>query len=59
MVTTGPDRRGLQRDNPHAGLLALEGIGWDGDLDQMRYNGSAPDGWLNRPLEDDASANTP
>jgi Arc/MetJ family transcription regulator len=46
-------------DNPHAGLLALEGIGWHGDLDQMRRNGPALDGWLDRPLEDDAPPSTP
>jgi Arc/MetJ family transcription regulator len=39
-------------DNPHSGLLALEGIGWHGDLDEMRRNGPVLDGWLNRSFED-------
>lgn len=33
-------------DDPYAGLLALEGIGWDGDLDEMRGKHSAGRGWL-------------
>lgn len=40
-------------DNPHAGLLALQGIGWEGDLDQMRRPGPILDSWLNRPLDSD------
>jgi len=47
-------------DDPHAGLLALEGIGWDGDLDQMRSNGPTLGGWLDRPLDDgDPPPSTP
>jgi len=38
---------------------ALEGIGWHGDLDEMRRNGPALDGWLNRPFERDAPPGTP
>ena len=30
--------------DPHKGMLALEGIGWEGDLDEMRAN-RFPD-WL-------------
>jgi len=40
-------------DHPHAGLLALEGIGWDGNLDEMRGSDPALGRWLNRPLDDD------
>jgi Arc/MetJ family transcription regulator len=43
-------------DHPHAGLLALEGIGWEADLDQMRGNDPMLDSWLNRPFEDDDPA---
>jgi Arc/MetJ family transcription regulator len=28
--------RKLISSDPHAGMLALEGIGWEGDLDEMR-----------------------
>lgn len=28
--------RRLISDDPHGGMLALEGSGWDGDLDEMR-----------------------
>lgn len=28
--------RKLISSDPHAGMLALEGTGWDGDLDEMR-----------------------
>ncbi|MBA3799224.1 MAG: type II toxin-antitoxin system VapB family antitoxin [Geodermatophilaceae bacterium] len=33
--------------DPHAGLLALEGIGWDGDLDELRREKPALADWLN------------
>lgn len=33
-------------DDPHAGLLALEGIGWDGDLEEMRRPDQALKSWL-------------
>lgn len=33
-------------DDPHAGLLAMEGIGWDGDLDGMRREDSGLGTWL-------------
>jgi len=33
-------------DDPYAGLLALEGIGWDGDLDEMRGEGDRQRWWL-------------
>lgn len=33
-------------DDPHAGLLALEGIGWEGDLDELRREGPALRAWL-------------
>jgi Arc/MetJ family transcription regulator len=29
-------RRAAAGDNPHAGMLALEGTGWSGDLDALR-----------------------
>lgn len=29
-------------------LEQLEGMGWEGDLDQMRANGPAVEAWLNR-----------
>jgi Arc/MetJ family transcription regulator len=29
-------------------ILAMEGMGWDGDLDDMRHNGPVLDAWLNR-----------
>jgi Arc/MetJ family transcription regulator len=29
-------------------ILAMEGMGWDGDLDRMRDNGPTVDGWLER-----------
>lgn len=32
----------------HEAILELEGMGWDGDLDQMRRNGPHLDAWLNR-----------
>jgi Arc/MetJ family transcription regulator len=32
--------------DPYKGMLALEGIGWEGDLDEMRAN-RFPD-WLER-----------
>jgi Arc/MetJ family transcription regulator len=43
-------------ESPGEGLLRLRGIGWDGDLDEMRRSGPILDGWLNPPLEDDDSA---
>lgn len=33
-------------DDPHAGLLALEGIGWDGDLDELRAEDPVLRTWL-------------
>ncbi len=33
-------------DDPYAGLLALEGIGWEGDLDEMRGKGERQRWWL-------------
>lgn len=30
--------RKLVSSDPHAGMLALRGIGWDGDLDEMRQS---------------------
>jgi Arc/MetJ family transcription regulator len=29
-------------------ILALEGTGWDGDLEQLRANGPALDAWIER-----------
>ncbi len=36
------------RPYTRAEILALEGMGWEGDLDQMRRNGPHLDAWLNR-----------
>lgn len=33
-------------DDPHSGLLALEGIGWEGDLDELRRAKPTLEGWL-------------
>lgn len=33
-------------EDPHAGLLALEGIGWAGDLDELRREKPALAAWL-------------
>jgi Arc/MetJ family transcription regulator len=33
-------------DDPHAGLLELEGTGWTGDLDEMRHPDPALESWL-------------
>lgn len=33
-------------DDSHAGLLALEGTGWDGDLEEMRRPDPALESWL-------------
>ena len=30
-------------------VLALEGIGWEGNLEEMRAHGPALEAWLNRP----------
>ena len=37
---------GEASDDPYKGMLALRGIGWEGDLDEMREN-RVPD-WLKR-----------
>ena len=29
-------------------ILALHGMGWDGDLDEMRSNAPIVDAWINR-----------
>ena len=31
-------------DDPHVGMLALEGTGWQGDLDEMRRSHAGPVG---------------
>lgn len=36
-------------DDPHAALLALEGSGWDGDLDALRRPDPAVQAWLDGP----------
>lgn len=33
-------------EDPHAGLLALEGIGWEGDLAALRGEDSGLGDWL-------------
>jgi Arc/MetJ family transcription regulator len=33
-------------DDPHTGLLELEGTGWSGDLDELRQPDPALESWL-------------
>lgn len=33
-------------EDPHAGLLELEGMGWGGDLDELRRPDSVLESWL-------------
>lgn len=33
-------------------VLALQGIGWDGDLEEMRQNSPQLEAWLNRPVDE-------
>jgi len=46
---------------PQVGLKRLRGIGWDGDLDEMRRTSRQVQEWLNRPpaSEHDADQDTP
>ena len=34
------------------GVLALRGIGWEGNLEEMRRNSSQLEAWLNRPADE-------
>lgn len=42
-------------DDPHAALLELRGMGWDGDLDEMRRPDPALQAWLDRAATDETA----